>query len=283
MSKARRRWVMFWESRRRRALGWTILLVAVLLISAGLLIDPGWNLRQGYRNTRVPAPLIPVQLSLQSATVSALSNFDSTSAYAKDVALDAYLSQQMLIKVQARIVNDDALWTSKAIPVCWEPQGNGYAQEKAWSRDAVATSWEAHSKIAFIGWQNCKPGDKGVHLQILDAPPEAQQLGKFLDGVPNGVLLNFEMKKAPIPCGTDRELCIREVAVHEFGHVLSFVHEDWQPGAPEKCKQLRQGAPGSPVFPKYDADSVMNYCNVRFANLGQLSAIDIAAVNHLYP
>lgn len=271
-----------WGSRRRRAASLFGLMLTLVAVAAILLVVPTYSIkRQPFYDTNVPNALVPAQLSLQSATIATLAKLDLAPEFARNVQLDMLLTNRRQVTTLAR-KEPGITWPSRSISVCWEPEAVGLETEKGWTRDAVAKSWEASSKVRFTGWGTCTDKAPGVHLKVADDPPEAATLGVLLNAVKDGVVLNFVMQKTTIPCGADRELCIREIAVHEFGHVLSFVHEDWQPGAPETCKDKRQGVAGIPVT-DYDPHSVMNYCNIQYGNLAQLSELDKRAVNQLYP
>jgi hypothetical protein len=71
--------------------------------------------------------------------------------------------------------------------------------------------------------------------------------------------------------------------VHEFGHALGFAHEQNRPDTPGECKQPPQGTSGdTSLLTPWDAHSVMNYCNSKYNNEGQLSAWDKFALSRMY-
>jgi hypothetical protein len=79
-----------------------------------------------------------------------------------------------------------------------------------------------------------------------------------------------------------RESCIRSITVHEFGHAIGFAHEQNRPDTPGECDEVAQGTDGDLMLSPWDLHSVMNYCNPKYNNNGELSAFDIKAVAYIY-
>lgn len=176
-----------------------------------------------------------------------------------------------------------ARWPSNSIPVCWENPSPAAAEGMGWVRDAVARTWEAHSKVRFTGWQQCAGSNKGIRIKIAEEGPHVKGLGRLLDARKEGMVLNFTFAVWSPDCQARREDCIRSVAVHEFGHALAMTHEQNRPDAPGECKALKQGTDPDTMLTPYDKESVMNYCNKKWNNDGFLSPMDITTIQRVYP
>jgi hypothetical protein len=178
----------------------------------------------------------------------------------------------------------DSVWLQKdrVIYVCWEnvdPQPGSDADNV---RAAVLDTWDKESALEFRGWGRCTPKSKGIRIRAEDSGPHVKALGRGLNGMPSGMVLNFTFASWSPDCRQMRDYCIRGIAVHEFGHAIGFAHEQNRPNAPGECRLLRQGSDGDVLLTPYDPDSVMNYCNEKYNNDGQLSSLDIGAVRAVY-
>lgn len=173
-------------------------------------------------------------------------------------------------------------WSTPEINVCWEnPQPNNNA-DRALVRQAISETWARYSALRFTDWGTCNAASRGIRIRISDTGPHTKGLGNMLDGLPDGMVLNFTYDNWSPSCKTMRTSCIVSIAAHELGHALGFAHEQNRPDTPGECTELPQGQSGDIMLTPWDPSSVMNYCNPVYNNDGHLSAWDITALQTVY-
>jgi len=181
-----------------------------------------------------------------------------------------------------------AIWPQAEweIFVCWEKMSDDFEAEREIVRKAIKESWEAYSNLEFYGWKLCPEASTGIRIRVIDDAdlgPHTRTLGYFLNGLKNGMTLNFTYKNWGQDCQESKDFCTKVIAIHEFGHAIGLAHEQNRPDAPGECQKLRQGPDGDDyLLTPYDPESVMNYCNLKYANFGVLSAKDISFLKEKY-
>jgi FG-GAP-like repeat/Astacin (Peptidase family M12A) len=181
---------------------------------------------------------------------------------------------------------DPSRWTTNQVAVCWENGGAATATEQGWVHDRVVQTWDAASAISFTGWGDCNAGTtSGIRILIQDAGPGVWGLGRNLNNLTNGMLLNFTFNNWGSSCASSamRRSCIETIAIHEFGHALGIAHEQNRPDTDRSlCTDAPQGTNGDVIIGPFDNSSIMNYCfNSSYNNA--LSATDRATIQTMYP
>jgi hypothetical protein len=178
------------------------------------------------------------------------------------------------------------------VNMCWQPSafadgalGSLYAEGRAQVESAIENSWVAHSWVRVHWSDDCTQG--GIPVEIDDRRSSADR---------RGVLLNFTfVNYIPLCAPTQGSginptwtYCVRSLAVHEFGHVLGFDHEQNKSPDGITCQDgttrdhdvgnflIKGNLPVGPV----DSGSVMSYCNEGFTD--KLAPGDVDSVGALY-
>jgi hypothetical protein len=204
----------------------------------------------------------------------------------QNMELDRLRALHNAVPVEEAFALREAIWINPAIDVTWENPEAAPDAERGWVRDAVERTWQAACGLQFNNWGKSQPNSSGIRIRIADEGPHCKRLGSKLDGLKDGMVLNFTFQNWCTQCagpgGGERESAIRKIAVHEFGHAIGFAHEQNRPEAPELCQLERQGSNGDWIVTLYDPQSIMNYCNPEWNNAGLLSELDKAAALTIY-
>jgi hypothetical protein len=175
------------------------------------------------------------------------------------------------------------LWPRAAkIDVCWQPGAS--AADRQLVREAVTKTWQARSNISFVNWASCPAsGFAGIEITPGSSNVVTGGLGDQADGVSN---MELDLSTAPentwsrcVNNGLNRSECIQATAIHEFGHSLSFAHEQRRPDNNGECTiGVTSGSLGDTLLGPFDNGSIMNYCG----NAVTLSRGDVYGANVVY-
>lgn len=228
------------------------------------------------------------QASESGATKVALPEPKDNAAPSFDEETDRDLFYGRITQEQEQNIIDRAYpllaakWPFNKVFVCWESMVPEEAHGREVVRQAIAQTWEQSSALEFLGWGACQANSGGIRISVEDAGPHVKYLGKYLNGVKNGMVLNFTYQNWSTSCQGREDYCSRVIAVHEFGHAIGFAHEQNRPDTPGECDMAPQGDDGDTLLTPWDKYSVMNYCNDRYVNDGYLSEFDILSVRYIY-
>ncbi len=170
-------------------------------------------------------------------------------------------------------------WPSTIIPVCWENPLPNHEHDRARVREVVERNWEAHAAVDLVGWLPCSSQSRGIRIRVSDEVPHSRAQGRSLDGLSDGIVLNFDLQGWPC---SPRESCIETIAVHEFGHALGLGHGPARRQEVLNCAEQHPGSDAVLDSVRADTSSVMNYCDSHWSGDGVTSEGDIEALRLMY-
>jgi hypothetical protein len=216
---------------------------------------------------------------------------------------------EISVKEQGLWINRDVLWPGRTIDVCWNNPNDMAAGRRDAVRRAIERTWSMAGNVEFTGWGTCTAANTELRISLVDGTigPRAADLGTLILGKNTGMELYDKWSFFRIPANTpgfstslyctptstaaQLQECAENTAIHEFGHILGFAHEqdatgsESEPDFPTDCQTLftrNQTTQGTDLYNNdWDLNSVMNYCSPNYGGAA-LSKLDRDGMQNAY-
>lgn len=170
------------------------------------------------------------------------------------------------------------------VPVCWE--NRDFPEYVDIIEQAAIETWENNTSLTFDDWGDCPSGNaRRVRLGFISRDVNDDYGGLYAGGAlgrnsalrtEGNLSIHFDVDTNRTP-STSR---VQYVAIHEFGHVLGYSHEQDRPENEDHslCDEAVNTRDGT-LLTEFDTASVMNYCA---SNRTTLSKLDKAGAQATY-
>lgn len=160
------------------------------------------------------------------------------------------------------------------IPVCWAGfddarpiallDGTTFPEAtlRVLAREAVESQWSRFARVNFTGWGLCGANATGIKLVLSEVNRPGASAGWDPGAFPNGETF-FARNGLTDGCranSTTFQRCIKAQALHTFGHVLGFKHQENRADTPAPACFRETVVVGDQLLGAFDISSTMSIC-----------------------
>lgn len=161
------------------------------------------------------------------------------------------------------------------IPVCWwtpddtrqipMTDGTTVAEStlRGWAREVVESQWSRYARVNFTGWGTCGASSPGVRFVL--AEPNRPGVASWDSGInePTSGDIFFSINGTGPGCranATTYQRCVKALALHTFGHVLGFKHQENRADTPTPACFRETVGTNDQLLGAFDLNSTMSIC-----------------------